>query len=185
MIMSLILIGSVYLTSEYGNHHEIVVALSPTVPNRLNFSPYENSSFGIKILYPSDWKKIEDFRGSWFRNFNESVNMRMEIIPWNRSLDDLTSNQISLIEQQFPRQELIESNATTIGANYTGHKIVFTFPEEPRNLDVKFKEMKVWTINGSRGYIISYFTPTDPYDNYLPIAQKIIDSFRITPVGKK
>ena len=106
----------------------------------MNFSPYENSSFGIKMLYPSDWKKIEDFRGSWFRNFNESVNMRMEIIPsGNRSLDELTSNQISLIEQQFPRQELIESNATTIGANYTGHKIVFDISSTTPELGDKTK----------------------------------------------
>ena len=117
MILGLILIGGFYLTSEYCNRHALATPSSSTVPNLLNFSPYENSSFGIKMLYPSDWKKIEDFRGSWFRNFNESVNMRIEIIPsGNRSLDELTSNQISLIEQQFPRQELIESNATTIGA---------------------------------------------------------------------
>ena len=162
------------------------MASLPNVANHSNFSIYENSSFGIKIQYPSDWKKIEDFRGSWFRNFNESVNMRMEIIPYgNRSLDELTSDQISLIQQQFPRQELIESNETTIGDNYSAHKIVFTFPEEPRNLDAKFKEMKVWTLNGSQGYIISYFTAADAYDNYLPIAQTVIDSFRIKPVSKK
>ena len=112
--------------------------------------------------------------------------MRIEIIPsGNRSLDELTSNQISLIEQQFPRQELIESNATTIGANYTGHKIVFTFPVQPRNLETKLKEMQVWTINGSRAYVISFFTLADAYNNYLPIAEKIIDSFRITSADKK
>ena len=52
---------------------------------------------------------------------------------------------------------VIESNETTIGDNYSAHKIVFTFPEEPRNLDAKFKEMKVWTLNGSQGYIIQLF----------------------------
>ena len=147
----------VYSISQLGIEILVDVHAAPTLLNRMNFSPYENSSFGIKMLYPSDWKKIEDFRGSWFRNFNESVNMRIEIIPsGNRSLDELTSNQISLIEQQFPRQELIESNATTIGANYTGHKIVFTFPVQPRNLETKLKEMQVWTINGSRAYVISF-----------------------------
>jgi len=184
IISSFVLIVSIHLISEHCG--PLAMASSPTLANDSTFSTYQNSSFGVKMQYPSDWKKIEDFRGSWFRNFNESVNMRVEIVPnGNRTLDQLTENQTSLIEHQFPLQKMVESKAVTIGENYNAHKIVFTFPEEPRNLDAKFKEMKVWTISGNRGYIISYFTPAGLYDTYLPIAETVVDSLRITPVNEK
>jgi eukaryotic-like serine/threonine-protein kinase len=150
-----------------------------------NFSRYENSSHGIKINYPSNWKRVDDARGTWFRNANESVNIRVESIPLlNRSLEKLTIRQINLTKQQFPGLELVESNETIIGNNYTAHRLVFTFPQQPSDLQ-RTKEMQVWTLNGTRGYIISYFAIPDTYDNYLPIVHKIIDSFRITPIIKK
>ena len=86
--------------------------------------------------------------------------------------------QINGTGQQFPGQMLVESNETKIGNNYTGYRIVFTFPVIPADLQ-KTKEMQVWTVNGSRAYVISYFTKIEDYDKYLPTAQKIIDSFRI------
>ena len=30
----------------------------------VNFAKYENSSFGMKMDYPADWKKAEDNRGT-------------------------------------------------------------------------------------------------------------------------
>lgn len=180
-ILGFILASCIYLLSVYDNQRAISAPLTQAVAKTMNFSTYQNSTFGIRMQYPSDWKKVEDDRGSWFRNTNESVNVRVESITYqNQTLDQLRTRQIKLTGQQFPGRVLMESNATTIGDNYPAHKIVFTFPEEPSDLiGTKYKEMQVWTINDSRAYIISYFTTTDAYDNYLPAAQKIIDSFRI------
>ena len=63
MILSLFFVEGVYSISQLGIEILVDVHAAPTLLNRMNFSPYENSSFGIKMLYPSDWKKIEDFRG--------------------------------------------------------------------------------------------------------------------------
>lgn len=123
--------------------------------------------------------------GSWFRNTDESVNVRVEsILALDVSLEKLTSRQINLIKQQFPGPVLAESNETKNGDNYTAQKMVFTFPQQLSDFQ-RTKEMQVMTINGNLEYIISYFAIPDAYDNYLPIVHKIIDSFRITPVIKK
>ena len=45
--------------------------------------------------------------------------------------------------------------------------------------------MQVLTVNSSGAYIVSYFTISDAYDNYLPVVQKIIDSFRVPSGSKK
>lgn len=179
-LASIILIGSLYFMAVSKNQLAMAVTSPSLVVNAANFSTYENASLGVKIQYPSDWKKIEDSRGSWFRNMNESVNLRIESLPFlNGSLDELGIRQINLTEQQFPGQNLIESNETTIGNKYAAHRILFTYPEVPSDLMPKIKELKVWTINGSRAYIISYFTAIEDYGSYFPLAQKIIDSFRI------
>ncbi len=137
----------------------------------------------MKIEYPWWWKKIGDTRGIWIRNANDSVNVRIESIPYaNGSIDELTNGQTNLTRQQFPGQVLLESNKSSIGDNYIAHKIVFRFPEVPGDLNNKFKEMQIWTINGRRAYIISYFTTLDAYDSYIPIVKKIINSFRTTPI---
>jgi len=184
IILIFIIVGGFYLLFEYDN--QLVSGVS-VLPNSTasNLSLYQNSSFGIRIQYPSEWKQIEDFQGSWFRNTNESVNVRAESIIFpSGSLDDLTTRQLNLTKHQFPGQKVIESNKTTIGDNYTAHKIVFTFPEEPNDpRKILFKEMQVLTLNGTRSFIISYFTRADSYDYYLPVIQKIIDSFRITPIS--
>jgi hypothetical protein len=86
----------------------------------------------MKIEYPWWWKKIGDSRGTWFRNLNESVNVRIETISYpNGTLDDLTIGQANLTRQQFPGQVMLESNKTSIGDNYPAYKIVLDF-QKPR-----------------------------------------------------
>lgn len=183
-ILSLIFAGNIYLLTGYNDRQvmaESMTDLTSTPSKTLNFYTYENSTFGIRIQYPSDWKKVEDDRGIWFRTTNESVNLRVESLAYlNRTLDNLTKRQINLTAQQFPGQSIIELNSVILRHNYPGHKIVFTYPEEPTDLQaIMYKEMQFWTVRDGRAYIFSYFTTADAYDNYLPLVKKIIDSFEI------
>ena len=169
-----------------GRYTSATPSLQP-VSSTVNFAKYENSSFGMKMDYPADWKKAEDNRGSWFRNGNESVNIRLESLPFqNQTLDQLTTRQINLTVQQFPAQKILKSNATVIGNNYSAHKLLFTFPEEPSDpKGTNLKELQLLMTNNSRAYILSYFTTNDSFDIYLPVVQEMIESFRITPVTRR
>lgn len=168
----------------HNNNYAFAIPLLELVSSALKYATYENASFAIKIDYPQEWKQVEDDRGSWFRNGNESVNVRVEILPsQNQTLDELTINQTNLTAQQFPAQKILESNETRIGDNYTAHKLLFTFPEEPSDpKGTNMREMKLWAINNGRAYVFSYFTTNNTFDIYLPIVQKMIESFRITPL---
>jgi hypothetical protein len=93
---------------------------------------------------------------------------------------------IDSIKQSTPGFQLIESKATTVkiaaaagGSGRTptipAQKIVYTAagPEH--------KTMAVYAIKGDKAFFISYLTETESiYSSYLPIAQKMIDSFQIT-----
>jgi hypothetical protein len=180
-ILWIIFIGSIYLIAQDDHQQARAIGSVQIVNSSTNFLKYDNSSFGMSIDYPTGWNKIEDNTGSWFRNSNESVNVRIEKLPsQNKTIDELTKNQINLTKNQFPGQVYVESNATTIGNNYTAHKIVFTFPEEPADpKGTRFKEMKVWTVKEDKAYIFSYFTTKDSYDYYLPLILQMIKSFRM------
>jgi hypothetical protein len=187
IILAVVIIGSnclVQLINNDSYNSRSLHAVSKT--NETSFAKYENSSFGISIDYPSKWKQVEDDRGSWFRTENESANVRIESLPFqNQTLDQLTISQTNLTAQQFPDQKILDSNVTKIGNNYTAHKLLFTFPEEPADpKGTHMREMKLWTTNNDRAYIFSYFTTNDTFDSYLPVIQKMIESFSITPLSK-
>ena len=44
------------------------------------------------------------------------------------------------------------------------------------------KTMEVWTIEGGIAYMISYNADSSDFSNYLPIIQKMIDSFATTTI---
>lgn len=150
--------------------------------NRGPFSAYSNSTLGMCIEYPSVWNKVEDNRGAWLEISNESTaHIRIESLPNknNQTLDQFTTARINLTNQQFPGRELIDDNATIIGQNYSGHKIVFSHTEEPSDKKgARFEESQAWTVHKNRIFVISYFTVAKDYENYLPVFQNIIDSFK-------
>jgi len=93
---------------------------------------------------------------------------------------------IDNIKQSTPGFQLIESKTTTVKTTaYAGgnggnaptipaQKIVYTAAGPVH------KTMAVYAIKGSKAFFISYLTETESiYSNYLPIAQKMIDSFQI------
>jgi hypothetical protein len=181
-ILAIILIICISLVTESVRQHVNATGQLQSVPQIINFSKYENSKFGMSVDYPSLWKIVEDNIGAWFKNTNESVNVRLENLPiQNRTMDEVTSSQLNLTRNQFPGQVILESNVTTIGNNYPAYKIVFTFPEDPADLTgTWFKELKAWTIWRDKAYVISFFTTNSSYNNYLSQVTKIIDSFRIS-----
>jgi hypothetical protein len=67
------------------------------------------------------------------------------------------------------------SNDTTLaGGNNPAHKITYT-------VATGLKTMAVYTIKGDKAFILEYITGSEAtYSSYLPIAQKMIDSFQIT-----
>jgi eukaryotic-like serine/threonine-protein kinase len=167
--------------------------------NATVFSLYDNKTLGIKILYPSNWEKLEG-AGSFVFN--------PDVVVFRSHLNASNSNQKSNATQQIPPAVLvvsidknlpisdlkIYSNATikhilenTVGskiiestdtklAGYPAHKIVGTFRQANNDLKV----LDIWTIKDSKLYRITFYAQQTKYADYLPTIQKMIDSFQIS-----
>jgi hypothetical protein len=113
------------------------------------------------------------------------------------NMSSFASLVIDSIRQSTPGFQLVESSTTTVKTGPTtttaaiasgslsnnnsaastsipAQKIVYTTAGPVRNT------MAVYAIKGDKAFFISYLTETESiYSNYLPIAQKMIDSFQI------
>jgi hypothetical protein len=149
---------------------------------KLEFFQYENPSLGITVQYPSDWE-IDEQSGAEGETivkftspqigtdkFQEYLNVRVSPNFHNNSTNNIRSGDESRIGFKL----LEQSDASTLNGN-PSHRMVCTF----RNGYNEFKAMQVVTIKGDKVYRFDFYAEAAKYSNYLPIIQKMIDSFKI------
>jgi len=163
--------------------------LAQTTP--ANFPTYQNSTFGIKIQYPSNWEKQEN--GTSQDTHTDLVTFNPPTINSNASLtvtvDDIAdspgttlaqyaSDEIGSLKQQYANNDfkLIESKSSIILAGLPAYRIVYASVDQ----NTTTKDMEIGAIKGHKAYILTYEAGPNEYDKYLPIALKMIDSFQIT-----
>lgn len=140
------------------------------------FVPYSNPTFGIRIQYPADWGRLDlSFLQNDSANINFyplddpsgslSVRIRVDTLLQNITLDEYTSMKINSTEDQ-----LIESNSTTL-ANLPAHETVVG--------NSLLKTLQVWALKGDRVFSITYQAGEEDFQNDLPVAKKMIESFEI------
>jgi serine/threonine-protein kinase len=155
-----------------------------------NLLTYQNSSAGIKLQYPSNWVKQEN--GTRQDTQTDLVTFTPPTINSNASLDitvdDITdsvgttlaqyaSDEIGSLKQQFASNDfkLIESKSSIILAGLPAYRIVYTSVDQ----NTTTKDMEIGAIKGGKVYLLTYEAGPNEYDKYLPIALKIIDSFKL------
>src|SRR5919202_258105 len=152
----------------------------------ISYLTYEDSADGISFMYPSSWQKIE--YPSVAMNYGEGhriiANFLAPLDPsdqWRASINIQISNSSDL-KNIVPQRE----NATTI--NLAGHdafRLEYTNTERiflSRDLNnsnfIKLRVMQVWTTIGDNTYIFTYNAETSKYQQYLPVIEKMLSSFR-------
>ena len=155
-----------------------------------NLLTYQNSSAGIKLQYPSNWVKQEN--GTRQDTQTDLVTFTPPTINSNASLDitvdDITdsvgttlaqyaSDEIGSLKQQFASNDfkLIESKSSIILAGLPAYRIMYTSVDQ----NTTTKDMEIGAIKGGKVYLLTYEAGPNEYDKYLPIALKIIDSFKL------
>jgi hypothetical protein len=142
------------------------------------FVPYSNPTVGIRIQYPGDWGRLDL---SFLQNDSADINfyplddpsgslsVRIQVDSLLRSqnmtLDEYTSMKINSTEDQ-----ILESNSTTL-ANLPAHITVIG--------NSVLKTMQVWALKADRVFTITYQAEEEDFQNDLPIAMKMIESFEI------
>lgn len=151
-----------------------------------DFLIYENSTFGIKIQYPSDWLKNTTDQGVTFvlpaeRNSSNPENFLAKLdattiarVPATASLKGLAGGVLDGYRKSLPNFQL-ESYANTTAGGSPAVKIVYMFTGYK---DGNLKATDIATIKNSRLYIIQYYVQSK-YQNYMPMLQKMVESFTI------
>ena len=149
---------------------------------------YENPTERISMMYASNWQKIEYPPGAMgygvghriIANFLAPINSSDR---WRGSLNIQISSQSDL-------KNLIPQGANAAIANLGSHrafKLEYTTNEKMylnRNLTnfdtINLKIMQVWTTVGDNTYLLTYTAEASRYMQYLPIVQKMLNSFKVS-----
>jgi tetratricopeptide (TPR) repeat protein len=155
-----------------------------------NFPTYESHIFKFKIRYPSNWTINEDenrrqvsFVSAVKPNTSSliskasSVALLVSVFPNTMStfsIDRLGKELINMTSQGRIGFHLIDSNLTTFKGNQS-YKMISTYIDANQHLTIK--NMAIVTIVNNNMYLFEYFGESSNYDLYIPIIQKMLNSF--------
>ena len=159
-------------------------------PEQVEWLQYENATYGVGMLYPSDWLQTggaagEDGRFVTVSNFYSPeetdwayVFTAIDNMPTNleSSLNDTINayNQdpfvrdFQVISTSMNNFTLAGMPAYTLEATYTDTEL------GPQHL------LAVEAIIDNKGYAIQYIASPQTYQQYFPIAERMIESFEIS-----
>ena len=100
--------------------------------------------------------------------------MFVDNVDPNESLNQHVSDTISDDKSSLTNFKL-ESNLNVSLAKLPAYKLIYTYKYQGENI----KELETGTIVGNKVYYIQYYNSPTQFDTDLPIAQKMIDSFKI------
>jgi serine/threonine-protein kinase len=158
------------------------------------WSPYQNVTYGVSMLYPSNWTQQnstgveEDDRFIYVSDFFSPeetdgyfayVTVAIDSMPQTTDIESYRNQSIDLYRQdpEFQEFQLLSSsigNFTLAGMPAYSLEIAYTDLEfGPQNM------LEVGRIVENRVYYIQYFADTPIYQKYFPIVQRMIESFQI------
>jgi hypothetical protein len=150
---------------------------------------YEDTVHGFKVEYPEDWEKIQFSLGITEGSHNLVVNFlspsqgpfhtfREYLIIETANASSASTflkQEISFLAQSFPHFTPVRVANSSL-AGHSAYTVVFTYRDPIVGTG---KVMEIWTINGSKAYILSYHADSVDYISYLPIIQTMIKSFEL------
>lgn len=159
-----------------------------------NFVTYQNPVQGVKMQYPSSWMVSQN----GLRDFNDVVGffapfgnisdlfpgrliLSIKHYSENITLDEYNNLVNNSLKQ--PTVQIKESSPSTLAGN-PAHRTVFL--AAPGIAPFPIETLLVWMVKGNNVYTISFNSEPEKFPTYVPIVQKMIDSFEVTnPTGTK
>src|SRR3954454_3890057 len=170
---------------------------APAPTNNPSLLSYIDPTFKFKISYPSNLTKY----GVLNLNINKTTNIGHESLgevafglpkssgtfltisfgkePGNFLLKDYVAAEINFLSRYMGFKQ-VESTPMSLGGN-PANRIVYVYNIVKNGSEVKQgKSMEIITISNSWPIFVEYRGSLSDYQKYLPLAQKIIDSFQFT-----
>ncbi|MGC2573353.1 MAG: tetratricopeptide repeat protein [Candidatus Nitrosopolaris sp.] len=157
--------------------------------NTTNFLEYENSTYGIKIQYPSDWH-VEGASNSSIvasfnprRNYTSYVTIQIENLSTGYTPDQYLNSLILGDAADYKAFPDIRFNQNTTNdivlAGHPGYLLNGTFRDPTSDALQRFTN--VGTIIGNKLYALIYYSPAETYSVYRTIYDQMIKSFEVIP----
>src|ERR1044071_2385748 len=170
---------------------------APAPTNNPSILSYIDPTFKFKISYPSNLTKY----GVLNLNIHKTTNIGHESLgevafglpkssgtfltisfgkePGNFLLKDYVAAEINFLSRYMGFKQ-VESTPMSLGGN-PANRIVYIYDIIKNGSEVKQgKSMEIITISDSWPIFVEYRSSLSDYQKYLPLAQKIIDSFQFT-----
>jgi hypothetical protein len=157
----------------------------------LPFKTYTNPIYKLSLTYPVNWKTsrpqtfeagrygFESF-SSPYRNTSQTIPAQVLLSIMNFShnipLKEFTNNYTKEL-MKLEDFKLLKSNSTLL-AQEPADAIIYKYTESETGDPVRI--MDIWTVKDDKAYILTYGAEPSDYDSYLPIAEKMISSFKFT-----
>ncbi len=152
------------------------------------FTYQNNSTLGIKIQYPSNWKNQQvDGVGVVFISppetnldrFLEKLTIAFFPSDNNTSVNELANRAINNYKEHYTDFQLIESKVITFKTNLA-YTIVYSYTDQELR---KVIVMDVGMAKDHRVYVFSYSADPTEYSSYMSTILKMLNSFEILPVN--
>jgi PsbP-like protein len=182
--------------------HKAMAETKSTESNNTSISSsfliYNNSSYGIRILYPAEWQ-ITEYDNRFIKNFSDIVSFKPRTntnnVPqksslpptifiriWNLSSEPSSLEQFTKTRMEsFKHQDIfiVNRNSIRIGLN-DAYKVEYRLKAPPSLPPLDLQGFQVWTLqDNNKAFMITYTADPKDYPNYLPIVQTMINSFQI------
>jgi hypothetical protein len=137
-----------------------------------NFTTFADPVDGISIQYPSHWEKIQyPAMQMSTAGYRVVVNFLAPLVNASEQWREYLMIQVG--NQSFVKN-LVPQVKTTLAGN-PAYKLVYTNNEETFHL----KTLEAWTTIGGNTYLLIYKAEATKYPSYLPIIQRMLDSFKV------
>jgi eukaryotic-like serine/threonine-protein kinase len=152
------------------------------------FLVYESPVYGIRTQYPDGWDIVIQSTSNSSSSlrfdsppendtdtYRENVILEINTISNNTALSNFTGAALASYLESYSDFELIELTSTNLANNtIPAYKLVGSRTQE--GLDF----MQIVAMKEEKVYVISYSSETTRYSTYLPIIEKMINSFEVT-----
>jgi eukaryotic-like serine/threonine-protein kinase len=160
------------------------IFLVPGFTSKQVFLNYEDSTQGIIMKFPQNWKRIDlknPITGEWAAFMSPPQNgdpfpekLTLTIEPFKGTLEEY-GNSINKEITKNPESKIVNPISATTLAYKPAGQLVYTDNNGGNNL----KTWQIWTLKGDQAYIISYTANINDYDKFRDIAETMIKSFEI------
>jgi hypothetical protein len=171
------------------------VNISSTVANHNNnngthpsYLIYENPADNITITYPYNWQKIEYPPGAM--NYGVGHRIIANFLAPLSSSDNWRGSMTVQISSQSDLKNIIPQNATAtvtklgdhraFKLEYTSNEIMYLNSNLSKFNTINLKIMQVWTTIGDNTYLLTYSADASKYQQYLPVIQRMLNSFKVS-----